>query len=88
MSEALPFWMVQRQVKAETVDERTLRLKAPNLPAHEIAVAPNADGSGWTATLYRGEPERREIASRPAAQPTAASALQTGYELFRQLVIC
>jgi len=88
MTGVLPFWMLQRQVKTEQLDERTLRLKAPNLPAHEIALAPADNGGGWTAVLYRCEPERKEIASAPAPMPDAATALQTAYELYRQHVIC
>jgi hypothetical protein len=83
-----PFWVVQRQVKVEPVDECTVRLQAPNLPAYELALRPVSGAPGWTVVLYRteGGGERHPVAESDALadQP---SAWEAAFELYRQHVV-
>ena len=85
--EALPFWMRQRQVKAEPIGETALKLTAPNLPVHELAVA--AAAPGWKALVYRvpADGQKVLVAERAFSAPSLESAWQDAYELFRQQVI-
>jgi hypothetical protein len=87
MTPTLPFWLVQRQVKTEPVNEETLRLIAPNLPAYEIGI--KAVDAGWSGVLYRppgGEGERILIAESDTLAERD-DAWDAAFELYRQHVI-
>jgi hypothetical protein len=83
--------MVQRQFKPEAVDENTLRLAAPNLPAFEVALRPGGDSSGWLAAIYRlpaAEGEHKALlAESPHTHADRNEAWQVGFELLREAVV-
>ena len=85
--EAIPFWMRQRQVKAEPAGEFAVKLTAPNLPSHEIAVESAAPG--WKARLYRLPVEGQKVlvAEREFDASGPEAAWMNAYELYRQQVI-
>jgi hypothetical protein len=85
----LPFWMVQRQVKAEPVGEEALLLKTPNLPTFQVGVRPRTDGPGWFAQLHSvsAAGDRVLIRESPEALMNRSTAWQFAFELFRQEVI-
>jgi hypothetical protein len=82
--------MHQRQVKAEEVNDQTLRLRAPNLPTYELTVEP-AGGVDWNLALCQVPAEEggpRTLCSQAAgAYASAEAAWDAAYELYRQYVI-
>lgn len=87
MIPTLPFWLKQRQVKAEPAGENALKLTAPNMPGHEIQVRP--DG-GWSAVLFELSPdsgEKKPLAETEVRFDHPHLAWQAAFELFRQSVI-
>jgi hypothetical protein len=84
---ALPFWMLQRQLKAEPIGETSLRLLAPNLPAHELTL--EAIGPSWRSAIYRvgANGDKHLVAERVFDVADRERAWQNAYELFRQEVI-
>ncbi len=90
MIPALPFWVLQRQVKTEQVSEDTLRLNAPNLPTYDIAVQPATDSQLWRAVLYRladADGDKVLTAESDPPLPSRQSAWEAAFELYRQHVI-
>jgi hypothetical protein len=86
----LPFWMQQRQVKAEPINETTLKISAPQLPTYEIEIRPIAGTSEWTAAVHRAAvegSERRLVAEAARPQPHKWGAWEAGFELYRQAVV-
>jgi hypothetical protein len=85
--EAIPFWMRQRQVKAEPAGESAVKLTAPNLPSHELAI--EGASPDWKARVYRlpAEGQKILVAEREFAAPGVEAAWQNAYELYRQQVI-
>jgi hypothetical protein len=82
--------MHQRQVKAEEGKENTLRLRAPNLPTHDLTVQPAAADAGWQIDLYHvpaEDGERTLIAQSVAPVAAEDAAWEMAYELYRQRVI-
>jgi hypothetical protein len=85
----LPFWMRQRQIKLEPIDDTAVALKAPNLPAHELHLRKN-NGDGYTVALYTqptGTTEKLLLAERPSGLDELRDAWQYAFEFFRQKVI-
>ena len=85
----IPFWMRQRQIKIEPVNESSVALKAPNLPSHELALQPTEDEPGYTAAVYclPSGGERYLVAEKPSGLSDPPAAWQFAFELFRQKVI-
>lgn len=85
----LPFWMQQRQLKAESVNDSTLRLSGPNLPTHEITLIPVSMGPGWRVTIHKigSENERSTVLQTEVSFASNEAAWQTAFELYRQHVI-
>jgi hypothetical protein len=85
---ALPFWMKQRQVKAEPVNDNTLRIVAPQLPVYEIEVRPL--GEYWAAAVYQTPTEgaeRKLVTESTSPQDNKWHAWEAGFELYRQAVV-
>jgi threonyl-tRNA synthetase len=86
----LPFWLRQRQVKVEPVNETTMKLAAPQLPAYEAAIQPAPDAGGWYGVLY-GPPDaggqKALIAQAQQAVSAEADAWEVAFELYRRHVI-
>lgn len=88
MAPTLPFWMVQRQIKQEVVNDTTVRLNGPNLPTCEVTVVPVTVGPGWRIAVDRlAEPAREHLAHTEVQFDNSDAAWQAGYELYRQRVI-
>ncbi len=90
MPAVMPFWVVQRQVRSEPVGEDTVRLTAPNLPAHELSVRAAPDQAGWIAMLHRaadGSEAKTLLAETSESFPNKEAAWDAAYELYRQYVI-
>ena len=91
MVRALPFWMLQRQVKAEEVNATTLRLRAPNLPTYELTVEPSAEAPDWDIALYQVPAEeggQRTLCTRASGTYAGAEgAWDAAYDVYRQYVI-
>ena len=85
----LPFWMLQRQIKAENVNDMTLRLVAPNLPTYEISVMPLPTGPGWRVAVDRlnADGGRVPVVYTETPFDKVEGAWQAGFELYRQRVI-
>ena len=85
----LPFWMLQRQVKAESVNEHTLRLVGPNLPTCEVSVLPITVGPGWRVVVAKSDAEnkRTTLVQTETSFESPEAAWQSGFELYRQRVI-
>ncbi|MCS6977392.1 MAG: hypothetical protein NZM31_10350 [Gemmatales bacterium] len=86
----MPFWMKQRQVKAELVNDSTVRLAAPQLPAYELEVRPTGDDHRWSAAVYEAAPEggeRKLITQYSDSFDSPMTAWEAGYELFRKAVL-
>jgi hypothetical protein len=90
MIPTVPFWLRQRQVKVEPVNETALKLAAPQLPVYEAAVQPAEGSAGWVATLY-GPPEasgaKPQIAQHVVGDVDEAEAWDVAFELYRTHVI-
>lgn len=85
-----PFWLKQRQVATEQVNDATLRLSGPNMSTYELVVAPAESGAGWGAALFRlsgvnGKPE--PVAVNEHLLADEQTAWQVGFELFRTQVV-
>ena len=86
----IPFWMSQRQVKAEPINDTTVRLNAPQLPPYEIEIRPAGAPGSWSAALFRSpaaEGERALIAEAPYPLDKKWSAWEAAFELYRQHVV-
>lgn len=86
----MPFWMKQRQVKAELVNETTVRLAAPQLPVYELEVRRTGDDHRWHAAVYEAPPEggeRKLLTEFSAPFDSPMTAWEAGYELFRKAVL-
>lgn len=86
----MPFWMKQRQVKAEQVNDATVRLAAPQLPVYELEVRPTGDDHRWLAVVYEAAPEggeRKLVTQYSASFDSPMTAWEAGYELFRKAVL-
>jgi hypothetical protein len=82
--------MAQRQIKLEPVNDTTLQLKAPNLPAFELALNPAEGRPGYRLAMYElplagGDKVLR--AETPAGGADLPGAWQWAFEYFRQHVI-
>ncbi|MCS7014513.1 MAG: hypothetical protein RMJ19_01325 [Gemmatales bacterium] len=82
-----PFWLRQRQIQAELLNEHTLKLQGPNLPPCELRIEAEEDGQHWRAVLVRVNGEARMIAAARAAEDHPQSAWQLGFELYRKHVV-
>lgn len=88
MTPTPPFWLLQRQIKQEPVNDTTLRLTGPNLPTYDIAVVPVTTGPGYRVSVDRvGEGGATHIAHTEVHFENIEAAWQAGYELYRQRVI-
>jgi len=86
----LPFWMKQRQIRVEPVDECTVRLSGPQLPTYELQVRPAGADQTWSTVLYQLSGEggsRTQITEDTSSHPDTATAWEAAFELFRRLVI-
>ena len=85
----LPFWMHQRQLKADPMDDSTLRLSGPNLQTYEIALVPVSVGPGWRVIITRigSEVERTTVMQTEISFTAQDAAWQSAFELYRQHVI-
>ena len=83
----LPFWMRQRQIKAEPIGETAMKLIAPNLPVYKLAIEPAP--TGWKAFVHQLSAEGAKVllAEREFSASGLEAAWQNAYELFRQQVI-
>ncbi len=86
----IPFWMRQRQIKVEPINDTTVALKMPNLPTHELVLRPSENGAGYTAAVFclptTGE-QKFLVAERPSGVTETETAWQFAFELFRQKVV-
>jgi hypothetical protein len=86
----LPFWMKQRQIRVEPVDECTVRLSGPQLPTYELELRPAGNDRTWSTVLYQLTGEggsRTQIAEDTSTHPDSATAWEAAFELFRRSVI-
>lgn len=84
----IPFWMMQRQIKPQVVNETTVRLEGPLLPDCEISVVPVTVGPGFRISVDRlTEKGKDHLAHTEAPFENIEAAWQTGYELYRQRVV-
>jgi len=90
MLPAIPFWMRQRQIKVEPINDTAVALKTPNLPTHELVLRPSGNGDGIIAAIYclpaAGE-AKFLVAEKPSGVTEPQVAWQFAFELFRQKVI-
>jgi hypothetical protein len=83
----LPFWIQQRGVKAEEINERTFRLVGTDFPASEISVFPMPAGHGWRVAvdlLVQGG--RQTVARTESPFENEDAAWNAGFELLRQRI--
>jgi hypothetical protein len=85
-----PFWVAQRQIKIEPVNDTTLRLSGPQIPTYEISARPSEGGVAWVAALW--QPGGNEAASilireNETLQAEQADAWQAAFELYRRHVV-
>ncbi|MGE3806788.1 MAG: hypothetical protein AB7K24_19135 [Gemmataceae bacterium] len=80
-----PFWVVQRQIKMESLDEQLMRLTGPNLPEEFIGIRKGENGL-WLGYV-RSEREGEDVASCPPEHARALDAWYAAFELYRNLVI-
>lgn len=85
----LPFWMAQRQVKSEPLNDHTLRLVGPNLPTCDVTVLPLPVGPGWRVVVARLEADgaRTTLMQTETGFHSPEAAWQAAFELYRQRVI-
>lgn len=84
----LPFWMLQRQITSETVDDHTLRLIGPILPTCEIGVLPVAKGPGHRVAIDRvTDAGKATVVQTEVPFENESAAWQAAFELYRQHVI-
>ena len=84
---SLPFWMQQRRVKAEFIDERTLRISGVSLPTCEVSVFPMPAGRGWRVAVdLLSEKGRQTLAHTESPFENEQSAWNAGFELFRDRI--
>lgn len=87
-SPTLPFWMLQRQIVSESVNDQTVRLSGPVLPTCEVTVAPRAEGGGYRLVVERsGESGKSLVAEAESTQAAADAAWQSAFEIYRQHII-
>ncbi len=83
----LPFWMQNRGVKSEEVDERTLRVTGEDVPACEISVFPMPAGHGWRVAVdLLTNDGRQTLAQTESPFENEMMAWNAGFELFRQRI--
>lgn len=84
----LPFWMMQRQIKSESVDDNTIRLTGPILPICEISVLPVSVGPGYRIAIDRvTEESKTPVVQTEVPFDSETAAWQAAFELYRQHVI-
>lgn len=83
-----PFWMTQRQIKQEAVDDTTVRLTGPVLPTCDVAVVPVTVGPGYRISVEKVlENGKERLAHTEVPFENINAAWQAGFELYRQRVI-
>jgi hypothetical protein len=90
MTITAPFWVAQRQIKIESVNDTTLRLVGPQIPTYEISARPADESSGWVAALWQpggGEAVSTLIQEDESRRAEQADAWQAAFELYRRHVI-
>jgi hypothetical protein len=90
---ALPFWMRQRQIKAEPLGEPgdlgepVLKLTMPNLPAHELCLQGSAPRFKVVLRRLGSEGAKEVLAEREFEVDRPEQAWLNAYELFRQQIV-
>lgn len=89
VSPTLPFWMRQRQIVAEPVNEHTVRLTGPILPACEVTVQPGAgeETTGYLLRVEKANEAGKEVIAEAKSSLPREEAWQAAFELYRQQVI-
>jgi hypothetical protein len=89
VSPTLPFWMRQRQIVAEPVNEHTVRLTGPILPACEVTVQPggNAENASYLLRVEKVSDAGKEVLAEATSSLPREEAWQAAFELYRQQVI-
>lgn len=89
VSPTLPFWMRQRQIVAEPVNEHTVRLTGPILPTCEVTVQPSAgsETSGCLLRVVKASDASKEVLAEATSSLPQEEAWQAAFELYRQRVI-
>jgi hypothetical protein len=85
MSPILPFWFKQRQCKAESAGDDTLRVSGPNLGEAFLSV--RADGDGRRRSALRLTADGPEVAATEPEAMTDQVAWEAAFELYRNHVI-
>ena len=85
MALVTPSWFQQRQAKAEPAGENTYRLFGPNLPDVFLSIRKGANGR-WLAAM-RYEADGPDVAATEPLFEREYEAWETGFELYRNLVI-
>jgi hypothetical protein len=85
MDPIFPFWFKQRQCKAESAGEHTLRVTGPNLGEAYLQIHAEAPGR-WRAVLRR-TPDGPDVAATEADLPTEQDAWDAVFELYRTRAI-
>ena len=85
----IPFWMRQRQIKLEPVNDTTVALKTPNLPPYELVLRPLDGSHGYPVAIFSvpADGQKALVAEQFSETADAATAWQYAFELFRQKVI-
>ena len=80
----IPFWMQQRGLKADAINERTLRVSGEGVADCEVSVFPLPTGPGWVVSVDQVTDEgRRTIARTESPFENESSAWQAGFDLLR-----
>jgi hypothetical protein len=81
-----PFWFKQRQCRMEPAgNDHLLKVSGPNLGEAYLHVD-KGEGERWKAGL-RLAPDGPDVATADAEQPSAKSAWDVAFELYRTHVI-
>lgn len=84
---SLPFWLQKRGGKAESIDDRTIRISGANLPTCELSVFPMPTGVGWRVAVELITTEARQtLAKTESPLENEQSAWQAGFDLYRQRI--
>jgi hypothetical protein len=83
----VPFWMAQRQIKLEVVNDGTpmAKLNGPNMQTHQITLTPVTTGPGWRIALDRVSADGvvTPVAQTECPFDKIDAAWQVAFELFR-----
>jgi hypothetical protein len=82
MQPHIPFWFKQRQGKAESAGEETLRLTAPNMPEAFIGIKKDPDGQ-WRPFL-RQTADGPDLAPADLAFHSPDEAWEAAFEFHRE----